>query len=149
MNMMELFQRIVDAEKKEYIELEELTAVQQAVVKEIVDIQAKIKEITTQVDKLREKKAELDPVIIEALRQLQTDGVRLEKALVFIREGTAVPSFAQVYKVVKEKLTPKIDKLLTETYEGLTKKLLPSLGVKTEAISDVWNKIVNFFKNLT
>lgn len=130
----ELLKRLEEADK-DYLDPAALNATQKKLADELVEIQRHINDVNERLKAFKAKKAEIDPILIEAIKKLESNGVLLEKALLYLSQGKTVPSFKAVYEAVEEKLKPAAKELLTKAYEKLTVEREPSLIVKMKSES--------------
>lgn len=116
--MRELLKALFEAEPV-YIGKEALPAEKQELVDALVDIQLKIKKVTEKVEELKAERKEIEPEILESIKKLKAQGIRLEGVLIYIQEGRGAASFKEVLDAVRKELQPKVVKLLEETYENI------------------------------
>jgi predicted nuclease with TOPRIM domain len=125
----EIMKRIREADK-EYADAAALNATQKKLADELIEIQKHINDVKARLEAFKEKKAEIDPIILEAIKKLKADGILLEKALIYLSKGVTVPSFKAVYEMVMGELKPAAKTLLEEAYKKLTVEREPSVVVK-------------------
>jgi len=125
----EILKRIREADK-EYADAKALNVTQKRLADELVEIQKHINDVKARLEAFKEKKAEIDPIILEVIKKLKADGILLEKALIYLSKGTTVPSFKAVYEAVMGELKPAAKTLLEEAYKKLLVEREPSVVVK-------------------
>jgi len=126
-------------------DVKELRKSQKEVIDDLVKITQSMRKLKGKVEEFKEKYDTLAPVAMEILKSIDMAGIRVGKALVFVKTSNiSSPSFAKVIEVVQDKLTPKIAKLLQETYEKLKIDRGPSVQVKegvNEGIKEILDGI--------
>jgi len=155
---MEIFKQIdkvleevkLNEQKKIYIPPTVMPKAKNKLVDALVDLQNKIHELQKQLEDLKAQKGKIEAPIMDYLQKVKADGIRLEKILIYVTRGKSSPSFWQVYEAVRKELTPKIDKLLRETYEKLQVVKEPRLTVKTTSKESItegwWENLKDWFK---
>jgi len=151
--MIDLLNRLQQVfEEDKYIQPSELDVVHQALVKELASIVRKLDRIKAQLETLRQQKKELEPEIIKKLEELEKQGVRVGKILLYVRTQKQIPSFKRVYEKVRAELSPEVQKLLEETYKQLTKELGKAISYKVESVQEDWRdwlmKLKDFFRRI-
>lgn len=151
--MLDLIDRLQQVfEEEKYIQPTELDVIHQALVKELASIVRKLDRIKVQLETFKGKKKELEPEIIKKLEELDKQGIRVGKILLYVRSQKQIPSFKRVYEKVKSELSPEVQKLLEETYKQLIKELGKSISYKVESVQEDWRdwvmRVKDFFRRI-
>ena len=152
--MRNLLERLQLLEKDDYAELEDLPLKKQALVTLLIDCQKKMNDLKDRIEEYKTRRGKIEPEILAAIKKVEATGVKCGKVLVYIQQGQGFASFKEVFAIVQDDVSPKVAKLLADTYEQLSKdkkrgeELRVKMGRESSMEEDwagIWAGLKGFF----